>query len=918
MAVAYRKHLSFLFHTSLLLCCLLVPARLRADTLSGTVIDQSGALVPGARIEVTGGGLAQSLVLSSDGEGKFSSPDLKPGTYSMRITRDGFEPLVKTVELHGAMTLELKLAIAQQHVEITVPGKSLTYANSDPVYRKLRGIGLGETFQFDNVTLPVDTATLQFQKGTLTFLSPVEGIVTGAIFIGEGHFNLKSLTFLAAQELKRRAGAVEVDEDFTELVIRFTGEQHKMFLAKIGAKVETPAEAATVFEHWKEKMRKRRERPLGFTEAMLHDESMDNVDADVLAAIYNPQHPPFLNAYIHGKKHKDLRFFVRRRVGALPQLDSPEEAGLINYDPEALDDGVWYLDHLKSEYENRTASSHEDRRLFATRNYKVETVISKNDHLFSTAVITFQPLIKGERILKFALLPNLRVTRVADDQGQDIYYVQESRKEDGSFYAILPQATETGKDYSITVQYEGDKVLERAGDGSYYVRARTSWYPNLNGFGEHVMYDLTYKVPPKYKVLSVGTLKEESVEQNYSVSHWVTSKPVAVAGFNYGEYKKVELADAITGYKISGYYLTQLPDNLRNYAASSPEADIALQSLAPQKMTKYALEQTRAQLQLCTSYFGKSPYDEIYITEQPNFAFGQSWPNLVYLPISAFTDSTQRWMMFGKINASFDGFVQEVTPHEVAHQWWGHAVSWASYHDQWLSEGFAEFSAGLFLQQAVAGDWRKDYIDFWERLRKRILEKNNFGTAPNDAGPLWMGLRLISPRTDNAYQNVTYPKGAYVLQMLRSIMYSPQEQDKPFIAMMHEFVETHRGRAASTESFKAIAERHMSKMMDIAGNGKLDWFFNEWVYGTQVPRYHFEYQLLPAEEGKVKLHMTLTQSEVDDHFAMLLPVFADFGKGMVRIGQLGIAGNNTRTGDVILPAKPQKVALNAYKEILER
>lgn len=168
--------------------------------------------------------------------------------------------------------------------------------------------------------------------------------------------------------------------------------------------------------------------------------------------------------------------------------------------------------------------------------------------------------------------------------------------------------------------------------------------------------------------------------------------------------------------------MSELPDNLRGFRA--------LESMAPRNMTKYALEQTRARLQLCDFYFGKSPYDEIYITEQPNFAFGQSWPNLVYLPISAYTDSTQRWMLFGQINNKFTGFVQEVTPHEVARQWWGHAVGWSSYHDQWLSEGFAEFSAGLFLQQAVRGDWRKDYVEFWERLRQRVLEKNNFGIAP--------------------------------------------------------------------------------------------------------------------------------------------------------------------------------------------
>jgi hypothetical protein len=131
-------------------------------------------------------------------------------------------------------------------------------------------------------------------------------------------------------------------------------------------------------------------------------------------------------------------------------------------------------------------------------------------------------------------------------------------------------------------------------------------------------------------------------------------------------------------------------------------------------------------------------------------------------------------------------------------------------------------------------------------------------------------------------------------------------------------VDSHRERAASTESFKAVAEKHMTKMMDMGGNGRLDWFFDEWVYDTQVPRYHFDYQLTPADGGKVKLHMTITQSEVDEHFAMLVPVFADFGKGMIRLGQIPIGGNTTRNVDVLLPSRPKKVALNAYKEILER
>lgn len=216
----------------------------------------------------------------------------------------------------------------------------------------------------------------------------------------------------------------------------------------------------------------------------------------------------------------------------------------------------------------------------------------------------------------------------------------------------------------------------------------------------------------------------------------------------------------------------------------------------------------------------------------------------------------------------------------------------------------------------MAGNWRKDYLEFWDRLRHRILEKNLFDVAPNDAGPLWMGERLVSPRSLDAYQNVTYSKGAYVLQMLRSIMYS--DKDQAFIDMMHDFVENHRDHPASTESFKAIAEKHMTKLMDLQGNGRLDWFFDEWVYGTSVPKYHFDYQLTPAEGGKTKLHMSIAQSEVDEHFAMLVPVFADFGNGMTRIGQVGVVGNNTRDVDTLLPTQPKKVALNYYKDILER
>lgn len=133
-------------------------------------------------------------------------------------------------------------------------------------------------------------------------------------------------------------------------------------------------------------------------------------------------------------------------------MDSPEEVALINFNGGGMDDGIWYAQHLKSELLAQTSSSRQERRLFATRRYTIETVIGKNDHLLSRATIAFEPLVPGERVLKFALLPNLRVTRVTGAKGQDLHFIQENRKEDGSFYAILDEAPAMGQAHSITVE----------------------------------------------------------------------------------------------------------------------------------------------------------------------------------------------------------------------------------------------------------------------------------------------------------------------------------------------------------------------------------------------------------------------------------------------------------------------------------
>jgi aminopeptidase N len=243
-------------------------------------------------------------------------------------------------------------------------------------------------------------------------------------------------------------------------------------------------------------------------------------------------------------------------------------------------------------------------------------------------------------------------------------------------------------------------------------------------------------------------------------------------------------------------------------------------------------------------------------------------------------------------------------------------VGWASYHDQWLSEGFASFSAGLYLQWTEKSPDK--YLHYLDEARKNILEKNQFGLAANDAGPVWMGFRLSMPKVRQGYRNLVYPKGGYILHMLRQIMYDSKNGDKAFIDMMHDFVTTRFNENASTESFKHIVEKHMTRSMDVDKNGKMDWFFNEWVYGSEVPSYRLEYSVQPESTGKFLVKATLAQGGVSESFIMPVPIYVEVDGKPFRLGEATMVGNTSFAFKVRVDKKPKRVMINAYHDVLAR
>jgi aminopeptidase N len=136
---------------------------------------------------------------------------------------------------------------------------------------------------------------------------------------------------------------------------------------------------------------------------------------------------------------------------------------------------------------------------------------------------------------------------------------------------------------------------------------------------------------------------------------------------------------------------------------------------------------------------------------------------------------------------------------------------------------------------------------------------------------------------------------------------------------MHDFLETHRMQAATTEDFKAMVEKHMSPAMDLDGNHKIDWFFNEYVYGIELPSYHFQGQVTQDGDKSV-LHFTLAQSGVSAGFKMMVPIYLEYADGKVgRLGTVNVIGSNTIEKTVPLGKLPEavkRVSINDNYDVL--
>jgi aminopeptidase N len=152
--------------------------------------------------------------------------------------------------------------------------------------------------------------------------------------------------------------------------------------------------------------------------------------------------------------------------------------------------------------------------------------------------------------------------------------------------------------------------------------------------------------------------------------------------------------------------------------------------------------------------------------------------------------------------------------HEVAHQWWGHAVGWKNYHEQWLSEGFAQYFAAMYADKERGND---TFVDVLRQMRRWAIETSA-------QGPVYLGYRLGHVKGDSrVFRAVIYNKAAMVLHMLRRLI-----GDDAFFRGIRGFYADWQFRKAGTDDFRVAMEK--------ASGRDLSAFFEAWIFRTEVPQ----------------------------------------------------------------------------------
>jgi aminopeptidase N len=373
------------------------------------------------------------------------------------------------------------------------------------------------------------------------------------------------------------------------------------------------------------------------------------------------------------------------------------------------------------------------------------------------------------------------------------------KRKDRAVIVSLSDSLIIGNNYTLKVVYEGKPtkaknppwkggmIWKKDKDGNPWVgvtcetEGASIWFPckdHLSDEPDSVKLHMT--VPAGLQVVSNGIMESHTSEPGKEIYTWSTHYPINIYNITFYVGKFVHFSDTLlTGQGILNLDYYVLPENLEkakeHFRQVKDVINIYSRSFGPYPWIKEGFKLV------------ESPYEGM--EHQTAIAYGSGYKNL-------------RWL-----GGDY------VIVHEIAHEWWGNAVSVSDFADIWLQEGFATYSEMVFAESKKGYDSSLFYASNW--LASMISNK----------------LPVVGPRDVsfwNTKDNDVYNKGAMILHTIRNVL----NDSTLFFSILQTFYREHAASShVTTADFKEIVERKTGK----------DWdkFFEAYLYNRDVPVLHW-------------------------------------------------------------------------------
>jgi Peptidase family M1 domain len=809
----------------------------------------------------------------------------------------------------------------------------------EALYLELGKVGLdpARVYQVRGASLDRSSIQISLDDGTIAFTRDVMGRITGAFFQGDGEILLTPPSEVERKSMSFFTGMAILEERFETAYFRFNDDAFE----QLRPDLRDTNDKQEFIQRWDSTAKN-----LASGDAMRLLVSFSqmlpvNGTASPLAPAPGASTADrFLHARLQGTKLGVFDVFFDSTTAEQVQAGQARnsENGETYYD-------VWtsfaplQTKTLTAAHEGTEAKKEKTYGgRILVRDYTIRTEVLPPKQIRARARLQCDVREGESRTLLFELSRFLQIESVTLD-GNPVEFIhnpaiegtQLSRRGNDIVAIVLPEPARSGQKFELDFTYAGE-VLAEAGSGLLYVGEHGTWYPNRGM--EVANFDLQFTYPQGWTLVATG--KPEQVVPDPAgkvgegqTSRWVSERPIPLAGFNLGKYR--EATTRAGGVTVETYATVGVE---RNFPSGEIEVVEPMQpdpnkhrreviTPAPPSPARNEVrvgEAAARAIQYFSDRFGPFPYSHLALTQMPGNE-SQGWPGLIFLSSYAFlTDEERKQLHYEESRI----LLQHLLPaHETAHQWWGDLVTWSSYRDQWFSEGLAHYCALMMLQERDPAGFR----EIMENIRHELVAKNKDGLSPMEAGPVTLGMRLLSSRSPLGYEAINYGRGAWLFHMLRTMLKDGAQEsapgaepavggDEPFVRALRKIRQRYEGKAITTSELLDGFAEELPPSLWYEGKRSLDWFLEGWINGTSLPRLELRgVRFSPKGTGFV-VSGTILQKGAPQELVTSIPLYGvGAGRQPIFLGRVFADGDES-TFRLSAPAGTHKILIDPYETVL--